>query len=207
MPGNTARDVVKLCCDLKDGGFHIETPAGQVVQILSTANRQVTGFGKHWLLEWPYLFISEPFAGTGKLFIYRWAQVKCRKYQFRLLKILKRPEAYRWAAVGFAQCFAWRDPFLFVTDVTYPNYRGSLFAFTITRKSELQPLYHHAPMYECVGHGIKVIDDEKDQTCLTVELAGYHRRSGAALQHAVRLMVKKHNQLEVILDEKDQHEE
>jgi hypothetical protein len=187
-----------LSCRSEDTGFHIETLEGQSLQVLPTTDRRVTGFGKQWLLSWPYLFISEPFSETGKLWVYRWVHVKCRKYQFGLLKVLQRPAECQWPVLGFAQCFAWQPPFLFITDSTYPNYQGSLFVFLVSRTGTWQQLYHHAPPHECIGHGLTVTKDERDQNSLTAELTGFHRHDGTPVRHTVHLKKGRAHSWEVV---------
>ena len=197
----------QLSCSVKKELFVIENQHGKQIQVLPCSNVSLTGFGKHTVLDMPYLFVTEPFTGSGKIWVYKWVRVKSRRHQFQLVYTVSRPSAMQWEPVGFAQVIRWHEPYLFITDTTYPNFHGSLFMCCINQSTKVNQLYQHATQYECVGHSLNVTTTEdtnisahmkRRRYVYHVVLTGINRMTGEPLVKELDFRETSRGQLELL---------
>lgn len=160
-------------------------------------------FGRIVLLSLPYLFISEPGRNTGVISIYRWCTKQglvaktseTRGCQFRLFCQVHSEQKLH----GFCKALAYEEPFLFVSDCTNANYRGSVYVVKVTERApQLRLLYTHTEADECVGLGLEV---QHQQSWYQIQVRGVHRASLAGF--VIHLKAKpnltlRHHPLEVV---------
>lgn len=211
--------------EIKDNQFLIYID-DRVVQTLPCPDPSLTGFGKQVILELPFMFIAEPFAGTGKVWVYKWTRVRSRYYQFRLATKLVRPSQTispqnpaADQALGFGRCLSWHAPFLFITDTTYPNFHGSLFVYCTHRtdfaerssdraNNALKLAYSHtSSCYDEMGYSLKVSEDgendDEDTSAnssdlLKVDLGTVHRLTGDTGTVSLKFLIQRKYHLEVL---------
>ena len=203
----------QLSCEVKDDMFVIHNEHGKPIQTLPCSNIPLTGFSKHTVLVMPYLFVTEPFTGSGKIWVYKWVHLKSRRQQFQLVTTITRPTEMKWAPVGFAQAIHWEDPYLFITDTTYPNFHGSLFMCCVKRSTQVNQLYQHATQYECVGHTLSVtcspdptasVHLRRSKSLYHVVLSGVNRLTGESFTKELHFREGSHASLELIADEESE---
>lgn len=161
-------------------------------------------FGRIVLLSLPYLFISEPGRDTGVISIYRWCTKQglvaktseTRSCQFRLFCQVHSEQKLH----GFCKALAYAHPFLFVSDCTSADYRGSVYVIKVTERApQLRLLYTHTEADECVGLGLEVRTEEQDRW-YRIQVRGVHRATLAGF--VIHLKAKpnltlRHHPLEV----------
>lgn len=115
------------------------------------------GFGRQTIFEYPYLFVTEPFSGTGKVHVYQLKRFRRVYERLELLKTLV-PERSNMEVPGFGSHIVFEHPRLFIGDT---DRRGALFTFHIG-SCELKKVYQHDPIGpDAVGKSFRVIVKEK----------------------------------------------